>query len=288
MVMKKVAMALGGNVKKMLTGSAPLSKEVMNFFKVAFSSQFYEAYGMTETCGASIGTASFDNMTGHVGGPQVNVKVRLRDVVEAGYLTTDKPMRGEVCFYGSSIMEGYFNQPDKTNEAVINGWMHSGDVAVIHENGQIVVIDRVKNIFKLSQGEYISPEKVENIYIQSEYLAQTFCHGDSLKDFIVMVGVVEPGQAAKFAGTDSDKEETLKDPEFIMAIMKDLYKLAEKSKLNGLEKPKQIFLTYEPFAADGNEILTTTMKMKRNVAKVYFKQQIEDMYAAGAIDMKKK
>jgi long-chain acyl-CoA synthetase len=109
MVMKKLSMALGGNINKMLTASAPLSKDVMNFFKVALSAQFYEAYGMTETCGPSIGTASSDNMTGHVGGPYANVKIRLRDVVEASYLTTDKPMRGEICFAGSSIMEGYFN-----------------------------------------------------------------------------------------------------------------------------------------------------------------------------------
>lgn len=68
-IFSKVAAVLGGNVKKMLTGSAPLSKEVMNFFKVAFSTQFYEAYGMTETSGASIGTFPNDNTTGHVGGP---------------------------------------------------------------------------------------------------------------------------------------------------------------------------------------------------------------------------
>lgn len=69
LVMKKIAQALGGNVTKMLTGSAPLSKDVMNFFKVAFSAQFLEAYGMTETCGGTVGTTTYDNMTGHVGGP---------------------------------------------------------------------------------------------------------------------------------------------------------------------------------------------------------------------------
>lgn len=98
----------------------------------------------------------------------------------------------------------------------------------------------------------------------------------------------EPGAAAKFAGTAEDQDETLKDPAFIEHIMKDLLKLAEKSKLNSLEKPKQMYLTSEPFAPEGNEILTTTMKMKRNVARVYFKQQIEDMYAAGALNMNKK
>jgi long-chain acyl-CoA synthetase len=123
--------------------------------------------------------------------------------------------------------------------------MHSGDVGVIHENGQVVIIDRVKNIFKLSQGEYISPEKVENIYVQSEYLAQLLVHGDSTKDFCVVIGVVEPAKAAAFSGTAEHQESTLTDPNFIQLIMEDLYKLAQKNRLNSLEKPKQIYLTYE-------------------------------------------
>jgi long-chain acyl-CoA synthetase len=166
LVMKKVAAALGGKVNKMLTGSAPLSKEVMNFFKVAFSSQFIEGYGMTETTGATIGTQPHDNLTGHVGGPQANVKVRLRDLPDRKYLHTDSPARGEICFFGGSIMKGYFKNDEKTAECLTkDGWLMSGDIGVIYENGQIRIIDRVKNIFKLSQGEYISPEKVESIMV---------------------------------------------------------------------------------------------------------------------------
>ena len=132
-------------------------------------------------------------------------------------------------------------------------------------------MDRVKNIFKLSQGEYISPEKVENIFIQSEYLNQCFVHGDSTKDFCVLIGVVDPPKAAQFANTKDPQESTLKDPLFIETVLRDCYALGDKNKLNSLEKPKQVFLTYEPFDADNNEILTTTAKMKRNVARAYFK-----------------
>ena len=135
---------------------------------------------MTETTGGSVATRPGDPRTGHVGGPVANVKIRLKDLPENGYLSTDKPPRGEICFWGSSIMTGYFNNPEKTAEALTaDGWMQSGDVGVINDDGTIQVIDRAKNIFKLSQGEYISPEKCENIYIQSEWLAQTFIHGDS-------------------------------------------------------------------------------------------------------------
>lgn len=135
-VFANIRMALGGNVKKMLTGSAPLSKEVMNFFKVGFSLQFIEAFGMTETTGGSVLTMPGDNMTGHVGGPVCNVKLRLKDIPEAGYLHTQTPARGEICFWGTGIMKGYFRNPEKTKEALTHdGWMQSGDVGIIHENG---------------------------------------------------------------------------------------------------------------------------------------------------------
>lgn len=100
----------------------------------------------------------------------------------------------------------------------------------------------------------------------------------------MIVGVVDPPKAAKFAGLKTHSKETLTDPVFIKTIMKDLNLLAAKNNLNSLEKPKQIYLTYEPFAAEGNEILTSTSKMKRNVARVYFKKQIQEMYEAGPLN----
>jgi long-chain acyl-CoA synthetase len=96
--------------------------------------------------------------------------VRLRDIPEMGYSSQSSPPKGEICFWGPCIMKGYFNNPEKTDEAFQDGWLLSGDVGMILPNGAIKIIDRAKNIFKLSQGEYIAPEKIENVFVQSEWI----------------------------------------------------------------------------------------------------------------------
>ena len=89
------------------------------------------------------------------------------------YFSTDKPYpRGELQMKGASVTSGYYKRPDKTAEAFDNdGWFKTGDVALIYPNGSAKIIDRSKNIFKLSQGEYIAPEKIENIYGLSSIIA---------------------------------------------------------------------------------------------------------------------
>ena len=94
--------------------------------------------------------------------------------------------------WGPSIMKGYFKNPEKTAEALTpDSWLMSGDVGAILPNGALKIIDRAKNIFKLSQGEYIAPEKLEQIYIQSAYVQQIWIHGESLQNHILAFIVLE-------------------------------------------------------------------------------------------------
>lgn len=149
----------------MLTGSAPIAADVLNFLKVCFCCPILEGYGMTETMAGSFATKIGDPLSGHVGGPLANTKIRLRDIPEMGYSGSANPPKGEICFKGTSIMTGYFRNPEKTKDAYLDGWLLSGDVGVINANGTVKIIDRAKNIFKLSFGEYVAPEKLENVYI---------------------------------------------------------------------------------------------------------------------------
>lgn len=199
MVFGKIKNMLGGKVKIMITGSAPIAGDVLDFLKIAFCCEILEGYGMTESSAGSFLSLYGDPQTGHVGGPLGNVKVRLRDIPEMGYLHTNDPPKGEVCMFGPSIMPGYFKNPDKTKESLSeDGWLFSGDVGMVLPNGAIKIVDRAKNIFKLSQGEYIAPEKLENIYIQSPYISQAWIFGDSLRDHIIAFFVVDPDNTAKY------------------------------------------------------------------------------------------
>lgn len=196
-VFGKIKGLLGGQVRIMSTGSAPIAAEVLDFLKVCFCCPLIEGYGMTESAGGACGTYADDGTAGHVGGPMQCTKFCLRDIPEMEYYTTGDVPKGELCMYGSNIMPGYFRNPEKTQEAIKNGWLHSGDVAKIDQNGKITIIDRVKNIFKLSQGEYIAPEKLENIYVQSSYVLQCWIYGDSLRDYVIGFFVIDPDQLKK-------------------------------------------------------------------------------------------
>jgi len=164
---------LGGQVTALVTASAPIDPNVLEFLKVCFCVPMYEAYGLTETSGGSSVTWANDPNVGHVGGPVAPVKWRLMDVPEMQYLSTDKPYpRGELCMKGGTVFNGYYKRPDKTAEAFDEqGWFKTGDVAMVYPNGSVRIIDRSKNIFKLSQGEYIAPEKLENIFGLSPLVA---------------------------------------------------------------------------------------------------------------------
>jgi len=162
----------------MITGSAPISKEVLSFLKVAFCCQIHEGYGQTECGGPGSLTWTKDPMVGHVGSPYSCLKFKLVDVPDMNYTSKDvdetgQPLpRGEICYKGPSAFKGYFRQPQATKDTIdSDGWVHTGDIGAFLPHGVIKIVDRKKNIFKLSQGEYIAPDKIEAKIVMSQYIA---------------------------------------------------------------------------------------------------------------------
>lgn len=179
-VFKKVQEGFGGRLRLMVVGSAPLAANVLTFIRCALGCIIVEGYGQTECTAPITLTVQGDYEPGHVGPPVACNAVKLVDVPEMEYYAIQQ--QGEICVKGANVFLGYFEDPEKTNEAIDkDGWLHTGDVGEWRPNGTLKIIDRRKHIFKLSQGEYIVPEKIENIYIRSSFIEQIFVHGESLK-----------------------------------------------------------------------------------------------------------
>uniref|UniRef100_A0A8B9N0Q9 Arachidonate--CoA ligase n=1 Tax=Accipiter nisus TaxID=211598 RepID=A0A8B9N0Q9_9AVES len=240
-IFRKIQASLGGKVRLMVTGAAPVSASVLTFLRTALGCQFYEGYGQTEcTAGCSLSLPG-DWTAGHVGAPMPCSIIKLVDVQEMNYLAA----KGE------------------------------------GENGTLKIIDRKKHIFKLAQGEYIAPEKIENVYLRCEALAQVFVHGESLQAFLVAIVVPDPETLrnwAKKKGFEGSYEELCKNKDLKKHILEDMVRIGKESGLKSFEQVKDIVMHTEMFSIE-NGLLTPTLKAKRPELRKYFQSQIDELYA---------
>lgn len=282
----------------MITGSAPISKDVLAFLKIAFCCQIKEGYGQTESAAAVCVTWEHDPEVGTVGSPFTSCEVKLLDVPDMNYTSEDKDEfgrptpRGEICYKGPNQFRGYFRQPEMTAETIDkDGWVHTGDIGVMDvTKGTIKIIDRKKNIFKLSQGEYIIPEKIENKICQSGYIGQSFVYGDSLQHFLVAIVVPDRAILEKWASDngvpvgegDSGYLDLLQNPRANKHILEEIFAKSREAGFFGFEIPQKVHLTATAFTSE-NDILTPTFKLKRNEAKKYFISEIKTLYGGAKL-----
>ncbi|KAL9325066.1 hypothetical protein ACSQ67_005711 [Phaseolus vulgaris] len=169
--------ALGGRVRILLSGAAPLPRHVEEFMRVTSGSTLSQGHGLTESC-AGCFTAIGDgySMTGTVGVPMTTIEARLESVPEMEYDALSNVARGEICLRGNTLFSGYHKREDLTKEVMVDGWFHTGDIGEWQPNGAMKIIDRKKNIFILSQGEYVAVENIENKYLQCPLITSVcFC-----------------------------------------------------------------------------------------------------------------
>jgi long-chain acyl-CoA synthetase len=159
-IFNKVRAQTGGRLRIALSGGAAISRETQEFLDMALVT-LLQGYGMTESCGmCTIGTPDFCAYS-TVGAPSPAIEIKLVDVPDAGYFATNDPPQGEVLIRGPAVTEGYFKREETTREAInADGWLMTGDVGQWNKDGTLSVIDRKKNLVKLSGGEYIAIEKV--------------------------------------------------------------------------------------------------------------------------------
>ena len=285
-IFKKIRNMFGGKVKFLLSASAPMQKDLADDFKVFLSIPVIEALGMTEYTGAAFCTHSKDLKNITTGGVTGGAKFILRSIPELGYTVNDvidgiNCPAGEICVKGPMVFQGYYKN-DKENDKSFDkdGYFHTGDVGRLypHFGNGLRVVDRVKEIFKLSQGEYIVPAKLESMYYQCPYVKQILIYGNSNMNNIIAVIQPDLDRCARDLGTSV--EELNKDeenPKIKELIRKDLEKIAIEAKFNGLEKVKYMVLTFEGFTVN-NGCMTPTMKIIRKKAELLFKDRINKIY----------
>ena len=270
----KVRKAVGlDRAVSMVSGSAQLDPDVQTFLRAAFGINFLQGWGMTETAATGSVQTRGDLTTGNIGGPQAGVEFCIESVPEFEYTVDDKPNpRGELLARGPIVFKEYFKNPEETSRVLeADGWFHTGDIVEVNSMGLFSIIDRKKNVLKLAQGEYVSPERIENVYLGAcTLLSSAFVHGDPIEAALVAVFGVEPEAFAPFASkvlggdkttispTDRDAlKKAAEDPRVRAAVQKIIDGIGKKHKFNGFEKVRNVYLALDPFTTD-NELLTPT------------------------------
>ena len=285
-IFKRIKSMFGNKLRAVLCSSAPLAKELADDFKVFLSVPLLEGLGMTELAGAAFCTNYHDLTNFTAGGVTGGTKMIIKSVPDLGYTIDDvidgvNCPAGEICLKGPMIFKGYYKNDKETEKAFDeDGYFHTGDVGRLFPNygNGLKIVDRVKEIFKLSQGEYIIPVKLESVYDNSNYVSQIMIYGNSFMNNIIGIICPEKKLCADALGISVEELEKDEENEKLKElIVNDLLTLANDSHFNGLEKVKYVIITFEGFTVE-NTCMTPTMKIVRKKVELRFKNRIDNLY----------
>ncbi|RLW02620.1 hypothetical protein DV515_00007068, partial [Chloebia gouldiae] len=286
LLFKKVKALLGGNVRMMLSGGAPLSPQTQRFMNICFCCPVGQGYGLTETCGAGTITEVADYSTGRVGAPLICCEIKLRDWQEGGYTNKDKPNpRGEIIIGGPNVSMGYFKNEEKTTEEFSvdeNGqrWFCTGDIGEFHPDGCLQIIDRKKDLVKLQAGEYVSLGKVEAALKNCPLIDNICAYAKSDQSYVI--SFVVPNQKkltalAEQKGISGSWVDICNNPTMEAEILQEIKEVANKMKLERFEIPIKVRLSPEPWTPETG-LVTDAFKLKRKELKNHYLNDIERMY----------
>ncbi|CAO3627661.1 unnamed protein product [Mucor fragilis] len=283
-VFNNVKKQLGGRLRYCLSGGAPVSAETQQFLSLAVC-PILQGYGMTESCGMCAIMAPEQWALCEVGSPVPCVEVKLVDQPELGYTSANTPRpQGEIWIRGPSITAGYYKQDDITKETLTeDGWLKTGDVGEWTERGTLSIIDRVKNLVKLSNGEYIALEKLESIYKSSTLVENMCVCAESL--YPKPVGLVVPveGPLRKFLaehGVENEDYAALcASKEARKVVLQAMQEQAKKSGLRGAEIIADVWICKDLWTPEMG-LLTAAQKLKRKDVNKAYEQELKDMFSA--------
>ncbi|OLL22376.1 Long-chain-fatty-acid--CoA ligase 1 [Neolecta irregularis DAH-3] len=279
LVFKKVKEATGGRLKIVLSGGAPISNETQHFISIAICPMII-GYGMTETAAMCSLMRPRHHTIGTVGEPVPCVEIKLVSVPDAGY---HAPVFGELWLRGPSVTSGYFNRDEETKESFSDdGWFKTGDIGTFKEGGQLVLVDRKKNLVKTLNGEYIALEKLESIYRSTPEVANICVYADQSK--VKPIAIIVPAEAAlkKVAseeGVTGELEELVLSEKIIKAVHNKVLAQGKKGGLSGIELLQNVVLVSDEFTPQ-NEcgLVTSAQKLNRKAILETYKDEVKKAY----------
>lgn len=266
LVFSKVKARFGGRIRLVLSGSAPIENEIYDFLKVTLSCPVIQGYGLTETSAASNIQRFGDQISGTVGATTSCCEMKLVSCPEMNYLVSSDPPCGEICIRGFNVFLGYFKQDSATQQVLDSQkWFHTGDIGCIDEHGNLKIIDRINNIFKLPDGHHVSIEKIEKILLNNTFTSQIFVYGDSLHSHLVAI-VVPNFDAIKTWNQKHQIFQNLTDnfesDQIKSFIFTHLFHTGLAKGLQQFELVNNIHIEISNFSTQ-NELLSSTLKLNR-------------------------
>jgi long-chain acyl-CoA synthetase len=261
---KNVRGLFGQNIRECVTGAAPIAPEILEFF-FACGVPVMEGYGMTETATVATTQTIEDHRLGTVGKPLPGCEVRIAE-------------DGEVLIKGPNIFGGYYKNEDASFGTIVDGWLHTGDLGSLDEDGFLSITGRKKDIIITAGGKNLTPANIENDLKQSRWISQAVMYGDR-RPYPVALITLDPEEIVHFAkehGLSEDPAELAQDPkvrELIQGILDEANK-----KYAQVEQVKKFAILDHDLSQETGE-LTPTLKVKRNVVNEKYADLFERLYS---------
>ncbi|UYV71178.1 ACSL4 [Cordylochernes scorpioides] len=277
---KKFRDALGGRLVFLATGGATVSQEVQDYVTACLNCEFVIGYGLTECTALCTITPTDDRVTGHVGFPGEGGYIRLADWKEGGYSTKDKPYpRGEVVIGGKSVTVGYFNNPELTKKVYEEKdgiwWFYTGDIGELLPGNRLRLIDRRKDLVKLSTGEYVALGQVES-RLKSCPEVDNVCVSAAAQNRLLALVVPNYEVLKQRFGSGRSLGDMCRDPAVVRYISSMLREHGLMSGLNSREIPADYRLVADEWTPDSG-LVTAALKLKRHSIETFYQNHINDM-----------
>jgi len=280
---RKIRYFLGGRVRLLLSGGAPLSGDTHSLTRTCLSTPIMQGYGLTETASCATVTHTKDRVVGRAGAPLYNTDIKLVDWEEGNYRVTDQPQpRGEVHVGGDQVAVGYFRREEETSaefyEEHGRRWFRTGDIGTFDSDGVLRIIDRKKDLVKLQHGEYVSYGRTESVLKTAPIVENICAYADPTRDFMVAIVIPDRSLLGEMA-PEAPLTECCGDAEIRAEVVRQLKEYGMKNGLKAFEVPARVLLVLDEWSPD-NGLVTAAFKIRRKFIYDEYRRELDATYSS--------